>query len=64
MPRTAKKNQKAKPVKNVINKAVKKRKDKFSRLRGMKDVLFDEQKYWDLVVRKANDLSCFYGFKS
>ncbi|OGF27854.1 histidine--tRNA ligase [Candidatus Falkowbacteria bacterium RIFOXYB2_FULL_34_18] len=29
----------------------------------MKDVLFDEQKYWDLVVRKANDLSCFYGFK-
>lgn len=39
------------------------RQEKYSRLRGMKDVLFDEFKYWDLVVRKATDLSTTYGFK-
>jgi histidyl-tRNA synthetase len=36
---------------------------KFSRLRGMKDVLFEEQKYWDLVKRKADDLAATYGFR-
>jgi histidyl-tRNA synthetase len=36
---------------------------KYSRLRGMKDVLFEEYKYWDLVVKKANDLAATYGFK-
>lgn len=35
----------------------------FSRLRGMKDVLFDEYKYWNLVIRKASDLATTYGFK-
>lgn len=35
----------------------------FSRLRGMRDVLFDEYRYWDLVLKKANDLSRVYGFK-
>jgi len=36
---------------------------KFSKLRGMKDVLFDEYKYWDLVINKANDLARVYGFR-
>lgn len=35
----------------------------FSRLRGMKDILFDEYKYWNLIMKKANDLSLTYGFK-
>ncbi|MCK5320140.1 histidine--tRNA ligase, partial [Candidatus Parcubacteria bacterium] len=38
------------------------RNNRFSRLRGMKDVLFDEYKYWDLIIRKASDLADFYGF--
>lgn len=35
---------------------------KFSRLRGMKDVLIDEYKYWDLIVKKSNKLAKIYGF--
>lgn len=35
----------------------------FSRLKGMKDILFDEYKYWDLVINKAGDLANVYGFK-
>lgn len=35
----------------------------FSRLKGMKDVLFDENKYWDLVSSKATDLAKTYGFR-
>ena len=35
----------------------------FSKLRGMKDVVFDEYRYWDLVIRKASDLAKIYGFK-
>lgn len=60
MPRkkTSSKKEEAKP-----KIAKKKQADKFSRLRGMKDVLFDEYKYWDLVVKKATDLSRVYGFK-
>lgn len=34
----------------------------FPRLRGMKDVLFDEYKYWNLVKRKATELAKIYGF--
>ncbi|MFH1427278.1 MAG: histidine--tRNA ligase [Patescibacteria group bacterium] len=37
---------------------------RFFRLRGMKDILFDEYKYWDLVTKKANELAKAYGFKS
>jgi len=37
--------------------------EKFARLRGMKDITFDEGKYWDLVVKKASDLATVYGFK-
>jgi len=32
-------------------------------LRGMKDILPDEHKYWDLVMKKVKDLSAFYGFR-
>jgi histidyl-tRNA synthetase len=35
----------------------------FFRLKGMKDILFDEYKYWNLVVNKASDLARVYGFK-
>ncbi|MBI2459893.1 MAG: histidine--tRNA ligase [Parcubacteria group bacterium] len=34
-----------------------------SRLRGVKDILPDEHKYWSLVVKKAAELSRAYGFK-
>jgi histidyl-tRNA synthetase len=37
--------------------------EKFARLRGMKDITFDEGKYWELVTKKANDLATVYGFK-
>ncbi len=39
------------------------RKSKFFRLRGMKDVLPKEYKYWHLVVRKASELAKAYGFE-
>ena len=38
------------------------KKNKFTRLRGMRDVLFDEYHYWDLVSKKAYDLARDYGF--
>jgi histidyl-tRNA synthetase len=38
-------------------------KNRISRLRGMKDVLFDEYRYWDLVLKKATDLASAYGFQ-
>ncbi|MFA6171707.1 MAG: histidine--tRNA ligase [Patescibacteria group bacterium] len=34
----------------------------YSRLRGMKDILFDEYRYFDLVIQKAKDLAETYGF--
>ncbi len=37
--------------------------NKFSRLRGMRDVLFDEYKYYQLLVQKAVDLAATYGFR-
>jgi histidyl-tRNA synthetase len=37
--------------------------EKLVRLRGMKDVIFEENKYWDLVIKKASDLAEIYGFK-
>jgi len=36
---------------------------RFSRLRGMKDILFDEYRYWDLVIKKASELAKTYGFR-
>lgn len=35
----------------------------YSRLRGMKDILFDEYKYWNLIRRKATELAKIYGFQ-
>lgn len=61
MPRPAKiKKNNNKKEKEAV--PAKKRKS-FSRLRGMKDVLFDEYRYWDLVKSKAIDLARTYGFK-
>ncbi len=44
-------------------KTKKSNKKDFSRLRGMKDILFDEHKYWDLVTKKATELAKAYGFQ-
>lgn len=41
----------------------KKSRERFSRLRGMKDVLFEEGKYWNIIERKARDLASLYGFR-
>lgn len=35
----------------------------FSRLRGMKDILFDEYRYWNLTINKARELAKTYGFQ-
>ncbi len=35
----------------------------FYKLKGMKDILFDEYKYWDLVINKTRKLAQIYGFK-
>ncbi|MFA6107073.1 MAG: histidine--tRNA ligase [Patescibacteria group bacterium] len=35
----------------------------YSRLRGMRDVLFDEYRYYDLVEGKVRDLAEVYGFR-
>lgn len=44
--------------------AFKPKKGKFiSRLRGMKDILPDEYKYWQLIFKKASELSKAYGFR-
>ncbi len=59
MSRFAKKKEKideAKIFKSKNNKT-------FSLLRGMKDVLPDEYKYWNLISRKGNELAKAYGFK-
>lgn len=39
-----------------------KTKDRISRLRGMKDILPEEYRYWDVVKSKAEDLAEIYGF--
>ncbi len=53
------------PKKAETSKEAKKnRARRLHRLRGMKDVLFSESKYWDLVIRKAKDLATIYGFQS
>jgi histidyl-tRNA synthetase len=40
-----------------------KRRTKFTRLRGMKDVLFDEYRYYNILIKKAHDLAEVYSFK-
>ena len=55
---------KKKDNKEAEEKVFKARKIKFiSRLRGTKDVLPEEYKYWNLVIKKAVELSRAYGFK-
>ncbi|MFH1745107.1 MAG: histidine--tRNA ligase [bacterium] len=49
--------------KEINNEIPVRREKKFFRLRGMKDILFDEYKYWNVVTKKANDLAEVYGFK-
>jgi len=41
---------------------IKRKGKKFSRLRGVRDILFDEYKYYDLLKKKACDLAAVYGF--
>lgn len=41
-----------------------KKNKKIRRLRGMKDILFSEYRYWDLVNKKARDLAEAYSFRS
>ncbi len=38
------------------------RDNKHARLKGMKDILFDEYRYYNLLINKANDLAGSYGF--
>jgi len=35
---------------------------RFSKLRGMRDILFEDYKYWDLVIKKAIEMAKIYGF--
>lgn len=67
MPKTKNNNNKNKRVRrDPFRKEELKQKglsEKFARLRGMKDIIFDENKYWDLVIKKASDLAEIYGFK-
>ncbi len=56
-PNTTKKTQDAKtPIRTPRGR-------KIQKLKGMKDVLFDNYKYWDLVINKATDLAKAYSFK-
>lgn len=50
------------PISND-NKGKGRQSKRIYRLRGMKDVLFDEYKYWELIARKATELTKAYGFK-
>ncbi|MCX6800231.1 MAG: ATP phosphoribosyltransferase regulatory subunit, partial [Candidatus Falkowbacteria bacterium] len=36
---------------------------KYPRIRGMKDIMFDEYRYFDFVQKKAADIANAYGFK-
>ncbi len=47
----------------MVTEPRKRGRKRFSRLRGMKDILFDEFKYWNLVYKKATELARIYGFK-
>ena len=40
------------------------KKNKFTRLRGMRDIIFEEYRYWDLVSKKAYDLAKAYSFRA
>jgi histidyl-tRNA synthetase len=61
MPRPANKKLEAKQKEKMEERQ--RRAKSFARLRGMKDVLFEEQRYWDLVINKAANLAAVYSFK-
>lgn len=61
--KTKRKKTNSKIAAKTAKKEVQKKKKHFSRLRGMKDILPDDFKYWDLVIKKANDLAKCYGFR-
>lgn len=51
-------------TKKIKEKEAKEKKNKkYFHLRGMKDILFNEYKYWDLTIKKARDLAKVYGFR-
>jgi histidyl-tRNA synthetase len=56
-----------KPTKQSEEKEIKENKERrsrqYSRLRGMKDVLSDENPYWEIITAKAADLAKTYGFQ-
>ena len=58
----SKTNNKAKQTNSRIRKPRTKKIQHFSRLRGMKDILFAEAKYWEIIERKASDMAAYYGF--
>ena len=49
--------------KDKKDQIIEKIKPKYTRIRGMKDILFDEYRYFDLVSKKAADIANSYGFK-
>ncbi|MEA3449736.1 MAG: histidine--tRNA ligase [Patescibacteria group bacterium] len=56
------------PKKTGVNKTgakkiTKRKKHQARRLRGMKDVLFEEYEYYKILIQKAQDLAETYGFK-
>jgi len=59
MPRTAKKFKKEKFDEATPKKQYK----QYARLRGMKDVLFEEYKYWSLVKNKASEIAKIYAYR-
>ncbi len=58
------------PAKRIMKKnsenvaKVKVLSEKFSRLRGMKDIFFEDARYWEAAINKASDLALEYGFKN
>ena len=62
MPRKKKNESHERPKKGEKGEFISKYKA-MSKLRGMKDILFEEYKYWDLVIKKASDFALLYGFK-
>ena len=58
MPRFINKKDKKQDGKTILTKI------KFPRLRGMRDILFNEYLHWDLVAKKAHDLANIYSFRT
>lgn len=57
MPKLLEKKDKNQNLENMKNEC------KFARVRGMRDILPDEYRFWDFVERKAIDITKTYGFK-